>query len=104
MRHRFLTVPYNEQGITEYNSGVEESENLYTVELPENEFAALINPFGAMNSECDLLIDDYESEEITADKLMKCRQIIANLKDNIPVFFKAIEMAIEKNTMIALDF
>ena len=104
MRHRFLTVPYNDQGIAEYNGGVEKSENLYTVELPENEFAALVNFFGVMNSECDLLIDDYESEEITADNLMKCRQIIANLKNDIPVFYKALEMAIDKNTMIALDF
>ena len=25
MRHRFLTVPYNDQGIAEYNSGVEKA-------------------------------------------------------------------------------
>lgn len=104
MRHRYLTVPYNAKGMNEYDSGVEESENLYTVELPENEFSALINPFGLMNSECGLLIDDCESETIAVDHLTKCWDIIANVRNNIPVFAKALEMAIDKKTMMALDF
>ena len=57
-----------------------------------------------MNSECGLMIDDCESETIIADQLTKCRDIVENMKDSIPVFIKAIEMAIYKKTMIALDF
>lgn len=104
MRHRYLTVPYNEKGIQEYNNGVEESENLYTVELPEDEFIALVKSFGLINKECDLLIDDCESESINGDHLIKCQDIIANVKERIPVFAKALDMAIDNKTLLALDF
>ena len=104
MRHRYLTVPYNDKGVHEYDNGVEESKNLYTVELPEDEFLALVHSFGLINKECDLMIDDYESEMIAGDHLTKCQSIIANVKENIPVFTTALEMAINHRTMLALDF
>lgn len=104
MRHRYLTVPYNEKGIQEYNNGVEASENLYTVELPEDEFLTLVKSFGLINKECDLLIDDHESETIDCHHLIKCQGIIANVKESIPVFVKALNMAIDKKTLLALDF
>ena len=104
MRHRYLTVPYNEKGVQEYNHGIEKSENLYTVALPEEEFAALVTPFRLINKECDLMIDDYESTTIAAEHLKKCQSIIANAQENTPVFTKALETAIQYNTMLALDF
>lgn len=84
--------------------GVEESKNFYTAELPEKEFVALIKPFALMNEECKLLIDDYESETISDGNLVKCQNIIAGIKDSIPVFANALEMAIRNKTILALDF
>jgi hypothetical protein len=104
VQHRYLTVPYNDKGVQEYNNGVEESENLYTVELPENEFLALVSSFGLINKECGLMIDDYESETIAGKHLKKCRSIIANVQESIPVFTKALETAIEYKTLLGLDF
>lgn len=108
MRVRYLTIPRNQKGLEEYNQGIEYSENLYVFELPEDEFDILYSSgvFGAINEECGLLIDDYESESIARKDFSKCISIIENVS-GLPepsVFREALKLASEEGIMFAMDF
>ena len=89
MRKRYLTVPKNKNGENEYDSGIESSSNLKVFELPESEFETLMHSgiFRDVNIECGTLIDDYESEIITKDKVGKCLNIIGKHAKEVPVFY-----------------
>lgn len=104
MGKRFLSVPLNEVGRIEYNLGVEKSSDLYCVELPENEFKSLSGLFSLFNNEFNLIIDDYDSEIIENVQLINMRKEIEMMKKAAPIFYAACNIAIEQNTMIALDF
>lgn len=104
MHIRFLTVPYNADGIEEYNNGIENSNNMCTLELPEEEFEILRECFGILNKECGLLIDDYESEMIAGEAAIRCKEIIDSLRIQVPVFYKAVDVAIRHAGVIFMDF
>lgn len=104
MHIRFLTVPKNEEGIVEYDMGVESSDNLNVYYLPEEEFENLWVAFNVINYHCELLIDDYESEIIKGQDLEKCKEILLEMKVKGPMFFQALDEAIRYNTLLALDF
>lgn len=103
MNKRFLTVPQNEEGIIEYDRGIESSNNFNVYILPEEEFNRLWDAFMVMNDCCNLLIDEYESEIIENVHLKTCKQILQEMKVNSPIFIRALEEAIDYNTMLALD-
>ena len=101
MRCRFLTVPVNRQGIDDYNYGME-SENILTFQLLEDEFEILFRTvFPVINRRCGLLIDDYESEEISAQNIERCWDIIDAVDG---VFKDACSKAVLHRTFVALDF
>ena len=79
MHIRFLTIPKNEEGIVEYDMGVESSNNLNVYYLPEEEFENLWVAFNVINYHCGLLIDDYESEIIKGQDLEKCKEILLEM-------------------------
>ena len=100
---KWLTVPLNEQGKIDENYGKQHTPNLAEFILDESEFDSLWDNdvFKLINSRCNLLIDDYESEEISADNLRKCIDIIELVPGK---FREAALLAIEKDTYLALDF
>lgn len=106
MRKRFLTVPKNKQGEQEYDTGVEYSENIENYTLPETEFKFLQSSgiFQKISEKCELLIDDYESETIQGDDLKQVEQILEEVREKVPEFYKAIVSAIRYKTMVGLDF
>lgn len=101
---RYISVPLNEKGIEDYNYGKENSDNIKLFKLSENEFDNLCNNgiFDKINFKCNLLIDDYESEEISASNLEIALNIVKKNKCNILV--EALELAIKHNTLVGLDF
>jgi hypothetical protein len=103
-RPRWLSVPINEQGVEEYDYGVEDTPNIKTFMLSEKEFNVLYYQgiFDNINNECELLIDDYESEVILRDYFEVCKRIIGN--ENVPVFSEALDLAIKYDTLLGLDF
>ena len=103
MHKRFLTVPKNEEGIIEYDIGIEGSNNLNVYVLPEEEFNNLWAVFDIMNVRWGLLIDEYESEIIENSYLEICKQILQEMKVDSPIFMSALEEAIRYNTILALD-
>ena len=104
MKKRFLTVPLNDMVKTEYDCGIEKSDNLFITELPEKEFLILLEKFDEINIRCKILIDDYESEEISDNNLFDTKLIIDDIKESIPVFYHALEKAITYDTLLGLDF
>ena len=102
-RVRYITVPKNAKGIEEYEKGIEGTDNLFEIQLSDAEFMELATKgvFKDLNKKFSLLIDDYESEIVDAEKL---KEYMANKTSENGNFFHAIEKAIEYNTFIALDF
>ncbi len=107
MRKRYLTVIKNERGLEEYDCGVEESENIKVYELPENEFEGLCKSgvFKKINNECNLMIDDYESELLSVDDLKKCEKYMINdVVKASKIFCTAVLIAIETGVALGIDF
>lgn len=103
MRDRFLTVPINNDGINDYEYGVEGSDNLAEFTLSDEEFTKLYKSglFSRINKRCGLMIDDYESETISADNLKKCIDLLQGWRGT---FRDACNMAMKHSTFLALDF
>ena len=103
MRTRFLTVPVNKKGIEEYDYGIEHTSNLLESSINEDEFNLLSSSgiFSYINSECNLMIDDYESETITASDLQRCMNVLAKYPG---AFLTAAKQAISHDTFLALGF
>ena len=104
MHIRFLTIPYNQKGMEEYDCGIQESNCMCTLELPDDEFETLLHCFETLNKEFGLLIDDYESEMIADDALIRCKEIIETVEKQVPVFNRAVKTALRYNTVVFLDF
>lgn len=101
-RH-FVTVPINQTGVDEIEQMQEASDNFETYVIPAEEYRALwkAHVFDVINNRFGLMIDDNESEKVTAEQLKEVSQAI----DIVPgVFIDAVKMAIGFGTPIYLDF
>lgn len=106
MFQKYVSVPKNQKGIYEYDTGVQGSENLLFYNLPKVEFDYLVDNkiFEYLNEKGNLMIDDYESEIVSYGVLKRETQIWDKIKDITPTFVDAIEKAITCKTFIGLDF
>ena len=106
MFQKYISVPKNSKGISEYDIGVQGSENLLFLSLPKEEFYYLVDNkiFEYLNEKGNLMIDDYESEIVSYEVLEREVELWLKLKDITPVFVYAIEKAITYKTFIGLDF
>ena len=99
----FVTVPINQTGIEEIEQMQEASANFETYIIPAEEYRALwkAHVFDVINNRFGLMIDDNESEKVTAEQLEEVLQAI----DIVPgVFVDAVKAAISFGTRIYLDF
>ena len=110
-RQRYITVPLDSEAMEAYDIGEENIENSLEWMLTEEEFDVLngIGIFNQINSECNLIIDDFESEVIQGNNLEKAFKIICLLNENTPnsiieKFKIFIQTALDKDTFIAFDF
>lgn len=67
MFQKYVSVPKNQKGIYEFDTGVQGSENLLFYNLPKVEFDYLVDNkiFEYLNEKGNLMIDDYESEIVS---------------------------------------
>lgn len=105
-RLRCISVPLNGLGVDDYNYGVENSENITEFKLTEEEFNNMDSSgiFDEINIVCNLLIDDYESEEIKEENLTKALNILQTKETVCKKLITALKLAIDKNTLVGLDF
>ena len=91
----------------EYNSLIEESENMINHVVEEEEFTELWNSnfFAAINEECDLLIDDYESEILKPDAISYGLKLFKDYP-GLPrkEMYKAMNEAKKYNIALCFDF
>lgn len=103
-RSRHLSVPLNKKGIEELEYGDMNTENVKVIELSYSEFEDMYKDgsiFDKINEECNLLIDDYESETIPNEKIENCLAIV---EDKYIKLKEALNLAKEYNTFVDLDF
>ena len=88
MFQKYVSVPKNQKGIYEYDTGVQGSENLLFYNLPKVEFDYLVDNkiFEYLNEKGNLMIDDYESEIVSYGVLKRETQIWDKIKDITPTF------------------
>lgn len=116
-RVRYISVPKDKKAMDDYDYGKESPQQNIEWILNSNEFDILWNlgVFNELNCKCDIIIDDFEAEVITYDKLHIAAETIENILTNIKTeevkayevilkLQKMILTAIEVKTLIAFDF
>ena len=105
-----IYIPLNEIGVNELENWQEtETDNLKIFELSGDDYRYLEEKkyLDFLNVECDCLIDLYENEDITDDKLANALEITKLLIDNtdderfiklLNIFIRAFDLAIKCNT------
>lgn len=104
LANKFITIPKNEAGIElcEYGSIVED-DNIICYSMTQKRLDEIWETgiIDKINEECDLLIDDYESERIEGKNIDKCLNI---LNGEFKELKEALKQAKEYNTFVDLDF
>ena len=106
MHNRYITVIKNNQGMHDYEYGIDASPHINGFELEEEEFdtIAMSGLWLKINERCELMIDDYESEMIPNNKIDECISIYNELKlPQNSVLYKALVNA-RSSVALALDF
>jgi len=102
--NKYITVPKNSLGIElcDY-SGTTDDDNLICYKMTQTRLDEIWNTgiTDIINTECHLLIDDYESERIEGDNIDKCLDI---LNDEFDELKEALKKAKEFDTFVDLDF
>lgn len=104
---RWISVPKNSEGKQDCDYGEYETENVVNYDVSDNEFRALLRngSIVAMNTECGLMIQDYESEVIPVDKIARCMSIVREHGDYIDgAFMQAFKSALNFGTFVQLEF
>lgn len=102
-KRHLIFVPKNEEGIREYETGSEDSENFEVFDIPEEEFEKLWKHrvFDILNDRFDLLIDECEEETVTADQLKEAYDAISLIDGE---WMKAVNRTIETGLCAYLHF
>ena len=108
---RFITVPLTIEAKINFDLGEEIEDQILTWQLTENEFNSLYNSgvFTLLNNECELMIDDFESESIEGNNIQVALSRLQNWENKncckeIEKLINMVTTALEKNTCINFDF
>ena len=102
--NKWLTVPKNEKGVEEYDYGINSSDNLFTFIIPPEEYSNLWvdGIFDKINENCELEIDDFESEIIPVEQIEKAIRCVSS--SLYPTFYNALQLAEKYHSFLATDF
>lgn len=104
LANKYITVPKNAVGIELCEtSNVIEDDNLIYYSMTQERLDEIWKTgiIDKINEECNLSIDDFESERIEGENIDKCLEI---LNTEFTELKKALEQAKEFNTFVDLDF
>ena len=106
-RMRYIRVPKDIKAMKDYDYGVQKEELI----LSESQYSVFytLKVFHLINEECDVIIDDYEEEVLSLEKiplaLKIVNKIIQNYNDiNLLKFKNMLELAIKYRTIVGFDF
>lgn len=103
IKRHLIFVPKNEEGVRDYENGVESNDNFFVYDVPEDEFGILWkhHVFEMINRKYHLLIDECEEETVTAEQLKEMYPAISIKKG---VWLEAVDKAIKLGTCAYLHF
>ena len=108
-----ISVPLNNMGITDLENMKYESSNVKLFTITLRQCLGLVPIFMKINDRCNLLIDVWESEIITADKVPTAMEVmdyyssdnsINYSESGFDVFYSSLMLAKELNMPVYLDF
>lgn len=109
-RQRYISVPKDYESMQALEYGVEKPNQIIQWILQEKEFEQLYNLgiFELINNKCDLIIDDFESEWIENENLLKTIKALEELDESgefevIKKLKVLVNIAIKNNTCVAFD-
>ena len=110
-RMRYIRVPKDIKAMKDYDYGVQKDEQMEELILSESQYNIFytLKIFQLINEECGVIIDDYEEEVLSLEKiplaLKIVNKIIQNYNDiNLLKFKNMLELAIKYRTTIGFDF
>ena len=110
-RMRYIRVPKDIKAMEDYEYGVQKDEQMEELILSESQYSVFysLKVFHLINEECDVIIDDYEEEVLSLEKiplaLKIVNKIIQNYDDiNLLKFKNMLELAIKYKTIVGFDF
>lgn len=105
MGNSLIIVPINQQGVIDYETDLGKRENLKEFDFPEDEIDFLFNEWvvDVLNDTFGIRINEYEEEIIENEFLKETEKIVSKYKEKIPVFYNALQLAIEKDTEVCLE-
>lgn len=101
---KYITVPKNKEGIRLCNdSSTDGNDNLICTSISQVRLDEIVASgiIDRINSECDLLIDDFESERIEGINIETCLHL---MNGSFPELQEALNQAKKYNTFVDLDF
>ncbi|UKS29659.1 hypothetical protein LOZ80_12285 [Paenibacillus sp. HWE-109] len=108
---RIISVPFNDQGMKDMENDLDNSEYVQEFKINEKQFYTLFESgiFNVLNRECDVLIDDFETELIDFESLLKANKVLSNSFENsncyeIEVLLGLISLTIEMKKGIYFHF
>ena len=110
-RQRYITVPNDYEAMQALEYGTDKPNQVTEWKLLDKEFEQLYNlgVFELLNNECEIIIDDFESEWLEKEELSKTVKILEKKyeSDELEVITKLKELvclAIKNDTCIAFNF
>ena len=110
----FLNVPINDAGLIEHDSDDPVWNNVFTVEMSNDDFYKLLDVFIEWNHKFDIIIDIFEEETLNPENAQEAMTILerhmeknSGNQDFLNAAEKlksALEKAIEVNMPLFLDF
>ena len=104
---RCISVPKNKKGEEDCDYGYFDSEDIIDFDVSDEEFWALKmnGSIDEINIDCDLLIQDYETETIPVEKIARCMAIIREHGEFVNgAFMSAFKHALNYGTFAQLEF
>ena len=111
MRERFIRVPKDKQAMEDYDFGIQKSEQMEELVLSDEQYAILeqLKLFDQINDQCDIIIDDYEEEVLSLEKIPLALEVVNKMLDettnkDLKKIKELLELALKYRTIVGFDF
>ncbi|MCR5610026.1 MAG: hypothetical protein K6G26_13285 [Lachnospiraceae bacterium] len=108
---RYIRVPKNQKAVKDYDNGIIEDNQVEEILLTQEVFDELYKSgvFSIINDKCDIIIDDYEDEVLTLEKVPVALEVVndlcsVNTSNNLKELKRMLELALKYKTIVGFDF
>ena len=102
--NRRIAVPLNEQGMSDYWNDKENPDTIAIFDFPPIEVKAFYEKVEEkINDSFGTMIDCCEPGTIENANLQSCLDIVLKFESELPVFCKALKLAVQCNTCVEIE-